>query len=236
MSERPSPHSLKNHLVSLVRKLRTLALTGGDFYDVRETGWSDWGEKHPGLAIRTVQKGERIPYKRVESLDELADTFEKLGCQKVLKTQKNGKTCAVEWSVDYQPPFLGFVGEGKTIPIHTLVFDQSSDGSMNFSCKINSEDFKTNSGRRIPNTLKWSNNAEETFSPSMGTYYFSFPFAQEQHNRLANSDLSGFQFEGSKDKDRKVKVRIGGIKFTFVPITEPVSILGGKVQIETPIF
>lgn len=196
---------------------------------VRTKNWVQHGD----LALWTAEEGEIVPYRSVRSLDEVGETLEKLGCANITKVQDGDKISSIEWTVDYNK-CIG-LGPGKISP-RTLAFYLDENEALRYSCKVESQEFKSLEDGRVPNTLHFSGNAEETFSQVKGTYYFLFPFAQENHEVLAHTDTFNFQFMGTDDNNSDVRVRIGGVQFTFIPSVRSNSPLEGKVKIEVPDF
>ncbi len=228
MSERTVGNGAKDRILGLVK--RVLKRESHDtFDDVRETLSND--RLKNGVLIRTFTKGERIPYEPITSLEEVAETLQRLGCQNVLKVCGDENITAVEWTVEYQSQ----EGNGTSRP--TLSFTQSADGSMNCSCStINSETYKANSEGMFKSPFKFGlQDTPHDRSPMEAMYNLLCIFTLEPHNRIANSgDMFGFQFEGFAANEKRIRVRIGGVKFAFFPTSEPNSVLQGKVQIEVP--
>ena len=198
---------------------------------VRAKSWV----QHGNHALWTLEEGAIIPYRPVQSLEQVCETLERLNCANVTKVLDGDQITAVEWIIDYECAVLGIGRQGDIIP-HTLVFSVDEQSDIKFACRIGLKEFETDKNGMLPNTLNWSRDPNELFTQAGAIYYFLFPFAQEAHAELAPTDSFNFQFEGTEDNDTDVGVRIGGVKFRFIPSMLPNSIINGIVKIEVPDF
>ncbi len=198
---------------------------------IRAKGWV----QHGNLAFWTLQEGEIITYRPIRTLEEVIATLARLECANISKVMDDDQIIAVEWIIDHERAVLGLGHQGDITP-RTLQFSVGDEGSLKFACKVSSKKFETDKNGRVPNTLEWSSDTTESFTQAKATYYFLFPFAQEKHAELAPTDTFNFQFTGTDDNDAGVRVRIGGVKFTFIPKTGPNSPLKGEAIIEVPDF
>jgi len=187
--------------------------------------------QHGNLALCTLEEGEIIPYRPVQTLEQVNETLERLKCANVTKVNEGDGLIGVRWIVDYDG-FLG-IGSGE-IPPRMLTFYLDENEMLGYSCSVESEELKSAENKRVTNALQFSRDPNETFSQTMFSYYFLFPFAQEKHAELAPTDSFNFQFEGTEDDDSDVRVRIGGVKFRFIPCMLPNSPINGTVEIEVP--
>ena len=215
-----SPRGIIQRAKDTIRKLRTPKEP-----PVRAKSWV----RHGDLELFTLEEGEIILYRPVQSLEQVYETLERLKCSNVTKVNEGDRLVGVQWTVDHDE----FFGTGKILS-RTLAFQLDENGMLGYSCSIESEELKKTDDGRVPNTLQFSRDPNETFSQAMFTYYFLFPFAQERHAELAPTDSFNFQFEGTEDDDSDVRVRIGGVKFRFIPSVLPKSPINGLVEIETP--
>lgn len=196
---------------------------------VRAKGWV----QHGNHAFWTEEAGAIIRYRQVRNLEEVAEILEKLECANITHIMEGDRIIAVEWMVNNERAVLGLGHEGEITP-RALQFSVGDNGSLKFSCEVSSEKFQTDKNGKVSNALGWSSDATESFTQARATYYFLFPFAQEKHAELAPTDTFNFQFMGTEEDDKDVRVRIGGVKFKFRPSMLPNSTINGTVQIEVP--
>lgn len=187
------------------------------------------------VAIQWIVMERPRSYKQVQTLDELAEMLHIMGCEHITNVVNEKEIAAARWTIDKQQKFLGVLGkEESTIP-RTIVFTKDERRNMHYCIEVNEAGFNTDSNNQVSNSLEWSNDPEQKFSPVLATYYFLFYFAQEPHIPLARTDPFGFQFyTGMKKKHNDIQVTISGVKFKFKPTNKANSTVSGDVSIQRP--
>ncbi|MCL4418908.1 hypothetical protein M1146_02270 [Patescibacteria group bacterium] len=166
------------------------------------------------------------------SLSAVLDVLSELGCENLTSVNGEDGIKAVEWAILYQRSWLGITKSGSITP-QTLVITRKDD-ELRYACKSGEEIIGSRADSLYDPLGHLGTSSREGISPIRAVYEFLAPFVLEDHRQIANTDVFGFQFlRGCDPKDKDVKVRIGGVEFTFAPNRKS-NVLAGKLKVNLP--